>query len=171
MVRWKEKVGTLARKVSWKDSLFIPQTSTWCMVLPSATEQMAQGNRFTRTLSNWRVPCSLQMTNRWLLYTPICCDLETRYFLWIPSIGKWITTNFSFCQQELRKNYAPLTQAAPIAFRIWPEAQLYFSSLCHSTWTVQFVSLLSLAFENIQKILAQWNQPSMFFKNNFEHDP
>lgn len=40
----------MAGKASRKDLLFIPQTSTY-VLLPSATEQMARGNRLMRTLS------------------------------------------------------------------------------------------------------------------------
>lgn len=40
----KEKADLLSGKVSGKDSLFILQTLTERMVLPLATEQMAQGS-------------------------------------------------------------------------------------------------------------------------------
>lgn len=64
VVRYKEKAGSLARKLSRKDSLFIPQTFTERMALPSATEQMAQGNRHTKPPPSWRIPYSPQMTNQ-----------------------------------------------------------------------------------------------------------
>lgn len=60
------------RKVSGKDSLFTLQTFTECLVLPSAIEQMAQGSWFIRTPTNWRIPCSPQMTTPCLLHAPIC---------------------------------------------------------------------------------------------------
>lgn len=60
IVRYTGRADTLIWKLSRKDSLFIPQTFTERMVLPSATEQMAQGNRYTRPPPSWRIPDSPQ---------------------------------------------------------------------------------------------------------------
>lgn len=104
IVRYRRQTHTRVWKLSRKDSLFIPQTFTERMALPSASEQMAQGNRYTRPPPNWRIPYSPPMTNQSLLCAPICCDLEPKYSLCLFSTEKQIATNFSLCRRELRNS-------------------------------------------------------------------
>lgn len=136
-------------------------------------------------LSVWRC---LQPWNRWPKATdtqglpqtggfPACHQWQISCYCMYPSAAIWSPNILSASSAQRSRSLpiflsvnrswgikcAQLTKAVPIAFRIWPEAQLYFSSLCHSTWKVQFVSFLFLTFKNIQKLkkktwLSETNQ-------------
>lgn len=151
IVRYRRQTHTRVWELSRKDSLFIPQTFTERMALPSASEQMAQGNRYTRPPPNWRIPYSPPMTNQSLLRAPICCDLEPKYSLCLFSTEKQIATNFSLCRRELRNSVPSWHKQfqLPSEFGLKPDCIFLVCDTVHEKYNLShFFFLLLKIFKN-----------------------